>query len=162
MRQRAESAGSLKSTPQENVTTEGDTIVIQPALTNEVYVPQYDPWVVYGAPLAIFPGCSPYPGRYPSAPGIAFALEYVGVGLFAGYGWGWNHWGCDWHGGGGGFNHQNFVLHSRKKVKTAPTRNDFHLAQMKPRHPFYGPSAGGHVGVKPGGEIDGVGGKGSR
>src|SRR5258708_27567591 len=49
MRQRAESAGSLKSTPQENVTTEGDTIVIQPALTNDVYVPQYDPWVVYGS-----------------------------------------------------------------------------------------------------------------
>jgi hypothetical protein len=144
MRQRAENAGALKSTPQENVTTEGDTIVIQPALTNEVYVPQYDPWVVYGSPLAIFPGWSPYPGLYPYGPGIAFGLGYVGVGLFAGYGWGWNHWGCDWHGGGAVFNHQSFVSHSRSIVNRASTRNDFHSAQMNHGNHFNGRSTGGH------------------
>ena len=138
MRQRAESAGSLKSTPQENVTTDGDTIVIQPALTNEVYVPQYDPWVVYTSPLAIFPGWSPYPGLYPYGPGIAFGLGYVGLGLVAGYGWGWNHWGCDWHGGGAVFNHQSFVSHSRSIVNRASTRNDFHSTQMSHGNHFIG------------------------
>jgi hypothetical protein len=97
MRQRAKNAGTLKSTPQETVTTEGNTIAIEPASTDTLYVPQYDPWVAYGSPLAVFPGWSPYPGLY--GPGIAFGLG-VGVGLFAGYAWGWNHWGCDWHGGG--------------------------------------------------------------
>src|SRR5260370_22747640 len=150
MRQRAESAGSLKSTPQENVTTDGDTIVIQPALTNEVYVPQYDPWVVYGFPVAIFPGWSPYPGLYPYGPGIAFGLGYVGVGLFAGYGWGWNHWGCDWHGGGAVFNHQSFVSHSRSILNPASTRNDFHSTQMNHGNHFNGRRAGGQEAAHPG------------
>src|SRR3984957_10588252 len=44
MRQRAQQAGNLKSTPQDAVTTEGDTIVIQPADPDIVYVPEYDPW----------------------------------------------------------------------------------------------------------------------
>ena len=43
--------------------------MIQPASTDEVYVPQYDPWVVYRSPLAVFPGWSPHPGLY--GPGIA-------------------------------------------------------------------------------------------
>jgi hypothetical protein len=141
MRQRAKNAGTLKSTPQETVTTEGQTIVIQPASTDAVYVPQYDPWVVYGSPLAVFPGWSPYPGLY--GPGIAFGLG-VGVGLFAGYAWGWNHWGCDWHGGGAVFNHQSFVSHSRSIVNRASTRNDFHSTQMNHGNHFNGRSAGGH------------------
>src|SRR5882762_3391378 len=43
MRKRAQQAGNLKSTPQENVTTQGQTIVIQPANPEVVYVPEYDP-----------------------------------------------------------------------------------------------------------------------
>src|ERR1700737_5230864 len=38
MRQRAQQAGNLKSTPEEAVTTEGQTIVIQPAEPDVVYV----------------------------------------------------------------------------------------------------------------------------
>jgi Protein of unknown function (DUF3300) len=143
MRQRAKNAGTLKSTPQESVTTEGETIVIQPASTDAVYVPQYDPWVVYGSPLAVFPGWSPFPGLYAYGPGIAFGLG-IGVGLFAGYGWGWNHWGCDWHGGGAVFNHQSFVSHSRSIVNRASTRNGFHSTQMNHGNHFNGRSAGGH------------------
>src|SRR6202030_4730767 len=40
MRQKAQQAGNLKTTPQENVTTQGQTIVIQPAAPEVVYVPQ--------------------------------------------------------------------------------------------------------------------------
>jgi len=56
MRERAQAAGTLKSTPQQTVTTQGQTIIIEPAEPQVVYVPTYDPWLVYGAPLPIFPG----------------------------------------------------------------------------------------------------------
>jgi hypothetical protein len=50
MRERAQQAGNLQSTSQETVTTEGQTIVIQPANPQVVYVPEYDPWLIYGDP----------------------------------------------------------------------------------------------------------------
>jgi hypothetical protein len=125
MRQRAMQAGNLKSTPQQNVETQGNTIVIQPANADMVYVPQYDPWVVYGAPLAVFPGWYPYPGLFLTGPGIGFGLGF-GIGLFAGYGWGWNNWGYDWHGGGRVvYNHHTYVSHSR----TIVNRNRAHAAR---------------------------------
>jgi hypothetical protein len=96
MRQRAQSAGNLKSTPQQTVATQGQTIVIEPANPDLVYVPQYDPWLVYGAPLVAYPYWAPFPGLYIGDPGVLFGLGF-GVGLFAGFGWGWGHWGADWH-----------------------------------------------------------------
>src|SRR5208283_1048440 len=62
MRQKAEAAGNLKTTPQQTVTAQGSTIVIQPASPEVVYVPAYNPWVVYGAPFVAWPGWYPYPG----------------------------------------------------------------------------------------------------
>ena len=50
MRQRAEKAGDLKTTPQQVVTAQGSTIVVQPANPEIVYVPAYDPWMAYGIP----------------------------------------------------------------------------------------------------------------
>src|SRR5438309_5936898 len=41
MRAKAKQAGNLNTTPQEKVDTKGQTIVIQPAENNVVYVPQY-------------------------------------------------------------------------------------------------------------------------
>ena len=121
MRQRAQQAGNLKTTSQQTVSTQGQTIVIQPAAAQVVYVPQYDPWLVYGAPLAVFPGWYPYPGLFLDGPGIAFGLGF-GVGLFAGFGWGWHSWGFDWHGGGRVvYNHNTFISHST----TIVNRNNF-------------------------------------
>src|ERR1700730_15858317 len=110
MRQRAQQAGNLKSTPQEAVTTEGQTIVIQPAEPDVVYVPEYDPWDVYGEPLAFYPGWVGVPGAY-VGPGIEFGLG-VGIGFFGGYGWGWHHWGADWHGREVEYNHNHYISHS--------------------------------------------------
>src|SRR5579859_3483539 len=62
LRQAAEKAGNLKSTPQENVTQQGQTIVIVPSNPQVVYVPEYDPWVVYGSPMVAWPGWYWYPG----------------------------------------------------------------------------------------------------
>src|SRR6202166_4967236 len=47
MRQRAEQPGNLKRPPQQTVTTRGEDVEIQPADPNTVYVPAYDPWLVY-------------------------------------------------------------------------------------------------------------------
>src|SRR4029077_15779932 len=54
MRRRAEDAGNLQSSLQERVMNEGPTIVIEPAYRDVCYVPIYDPWIVYGAPLAAY------------------------------------------------------------------------------------------------------------
>jgi hypothetical protein len=111
MRAQAQRAGNLKSTPQENVTDEGQTIVIEPAEPNVVYVPEYDPWLVYGAPLAFYPDWVTVPGLFFDGPGIYFGLG-IGIGIFGGYGWGWHHWGADWHHHGIVYNHSPYHSHS--------------------------------------------------
>jgi hypothetical protein len=111
MRHRAQEAGNLKSTPQESVTADGQTIVIQAASAEVVYVPEYDPWLVYGDPLAIYPGWVGVPGVFLDAPGVYFGLG-IGIGYFAGFGWGWHHWGADWHHHWVWHNHQPYVSHS--------------------------------------------------
>src|SRR6202790_3167853 len=122
MRQRAQQAGNLKTTPQEKVSKKGQTIVVEPAAPDVVYIPQYDPWLVYGYPLAVFPGWYPYPGLFLDGPGIGFGLGF-GVGLFGSFGWGWHHWGYDWHHGGRSvYNHSTYHSHSQ----TIANRNGFH------------------------------------
>src|SRR4029077_7629536 len=120
--QRAQQAGNLSTTAQEKVTTRDKAIVIEPAVTDEVYVPEYDPWLVYGAPLAVFPGWYPYPGLFLDGPGIDFGLGF-GVGLFGGFGWGWHKWGFGFgHSGRVVYNHNAYISHSRSIVN----RNSFH------------------------------------
>jgi hypothetical protein len=111
MRAQAQRAGNLKSTPQQNVTEDGQVIVIEPAEPDVVYVPEYDPWLVYGAPLALYPDWVDVPGLYIGYPGIEFGLGF-GIGIFGGYGWGWHHWGADWHHHGIVYNHSPYASRS--------------------------------------------------
>ncbi len=120
MRQRAQAAGNLRSTPQQSVVTSGPNIVIQPVNPQVVYVPQFDPWLVYGAPLAPWPGWYWYPGLYITGPGLVFGAGF-GLGFFAGFGWGWPHWGFDWGRRTVIFNHRNYFAHSNTFVN----RNQF-------------------------------------
>jgi hypothetical protein len=110
LRRRAQQAGSLQSTPQETVTTNGDTIVIEPASPEYVYVPEYDPWLVYGAPIEVYPGWDPYPDLFLDGPGSLFGAG-IGIGLFGGFAWGWNHWRSDWHGGHIFYHHNPYFAH---------------------------------------------------
>jgi hypothetical protein len=48
LRRRAQSGGYLTSSPEQNVYQQGDAIVVYPR-TQYVYVPYYDPYVVYGS-----------------------------------------------------------------------------------------------------------------
>ena len=96
MRQRAQAAGNLQTTPQQTVETQGSTIVIQPASPDVVYVPAYDPWLIYGFPIVAWPGWYPYPGIWFGGPYLSFGVGF-GIGFFGGFGWGWGHWGFDWY-----------------------------------------------------------------
>jgi hypothetical protein len=111
MRQRAEQAGNLQSTEQETVTSDGQTIAIEPTDPEVVYVPEYDPGVVYGDPLALYPGWVGAPGAYIDGPGIAFGAG-IGIGVVAGFGWGWHHWGTDWHRHDVRFDHDRYISHN--------------------------------------------------
>jgi len=96
MRQKAEQAGNLKSTPQQVVTTQDSLISIEPASPDVVYVPAYDPWAVYGDPIAEWPGWYPYPGIWFGGPYLSFGVGF-GIGWGGEFGWGWGNWGFDWH-----------------------------------------------------------------
>ncbi len=93
LRRRAVAAGALSSTPQQSVSDDGHDITIEPANPAIVYVPHYDPAVVYGPwAMAAFP---PYFFGFP--PDTNFHGGLVGFGdgmhvvppLWGGYQWDW-------------------------------------------------------------------------
>jgi len=141
MRQQAHKAGHLNTNEQEKVATQGNTIVIEPANPEVVYVPAYDPWLVYGEPIVAYPGWYPEPGIFLAGAGIGFGIGF-GVGFFGGYGWGWHHWGCDWHGHRVIYNHNTYISHSR----TIINRNNFSHSNFNHGNSFHGSRPGGGSG----------------
>ena len=148
MRQRAYQAGNLKTNQQQNVTVQNQapgaapppasageepqttvvqappqTIIIQPAQPEVVYVPTYNPTVVYGAPVAVYPG-------YSTGAMVATSLISFGVGVAVGAaisgggccGWGYNSWGCGWHNNTVVYNHNTYISNSNTFVN----RNNYY------------------------------------
>ena len=97
LRQKAQQSGNLKSNEQQKVVTEKETIIIQPANPQVVYVPTYQPTTVYGAwPYPAYPPyyLPPPPGYYAGSAfvsGLAFATGVAVVGSL--WGWGSAGWG---------------------------------------------------------------------
>jgi hypothetical protein len=104
LRARAQGAGNLKSNEQQNVVVEqppapgGQTIVkIEPANPEVIYVPAYNPTVVYGSwPAPAYP-----PYYWPPSP-----MYYPGGALMTGFAWGVGlaaagaiFGNCNWGGG---------------------------------------------------------------
>ena len=112
MRRNAQTAGNLKDTPQQVVKNDGDDVDIDPLSPDVVYVPAYNPWLVYGYPVAAWPGWYPYPGIWFGGPYLSFGIGYP-IGWFGGFGWGWGHWGFDWHNHYAVFNHGRYFSQSR-------------------------------------------------
>ena len=114
MRYQAQQAGTLRSTPQERVFYSGGLVVIEPVNPGLVYVPYYNPWTVWGAPI------SPWGGYYWGPPrgvvfGAGIAIGFgvgIGIGLFAHYGWGYHAWAPNWHGGVVVYNHNTYISRS--------------------------------------------------
>ncbi|MDE3062604.1 MAG: DUF3300 domain-containing protein [Acidobacteriota bacterium] len=111
MRQQAQQAGNLNSSPQQTVDDSGGQIEIEPSNPEVVYVPVYDPEMIYGYPVGMWPGFMPW--WTVGTPYLSFGMGF-GIGPFGGYGWGWRHWGCGWGPGGGGlmFDHARYFGHS--------------------------------------------------
>lgn len=148
MRKRAYDAGNLKTNQQQNISVENQapsaapapassgapqttivqappqTIIIQPSQPQVVYVPTYNPTVVYGAPV-------PAPPGYSTGAMVATSLISFGLGIAVGAaiannnsccGWGYNSWGCGWHSSTVVYNRNVYVSNSNTFVN----RNNYY------------------------------------
>ncbi len=93
LRKKAQESGNLKDTKEQKVIVEKETIIIQPSNPEVIYVPSYNPTVVYGT--WAYPAYPPYP-YYPPGYGMAAAtfgfMAGVAVGS-SGCCWGNANWG---------------------------------------------------------------------
>jgi len=114
LRQRAEQAGNLQSTPQEQVQDDQGYIDLTPTNPEEVYVPTYNPWSVYGTPIEPCPGFSFFGalGDFVDGLPIQYGLSFA-LGAFDRMPFGWLAWGLDWMGHGILFDHGGYYTHSR-------------------------------------------------
>jgi hypothetical protein len=122
-----------------------ETIVIEPANPDTVYVPYYDPAVVYGGGVPFYPGYA-YAPAYSGADLALVGAVGFGVGILVGdlFGhnhyyhgpaWGWHSWGVRWGGGRGYgprggwgrsavvYNHNTYVSHSTTIVNHFSNRS---------------------------------------
>jgi hypothetical protein len=113
MRQRAEAAGNLQSTPQETVSNNQGYIEVAPANPQVVYVPAYNPWDVYGQPVSPYPGFSLLGalGSFFGSSPVRFGLG-IAMGAFTHTSWGWLGWGLNWLTQSVLFQHSNYYSHS--------------------------------------------------
>ena len=94
LRKQAHAAGNLQTTAQQKVVVEQSTIQIEPANPQVVYVPTYNPTVVYGTwPYPAYPPVyMPPPPGYAIASGLAAGLAFgagvaVANSLWGGFNW---------------------------------------------------------------------------
>ena len=94
LRKKSQKAGNLKTTEQQKVVVEEETIIIEPVNPEEIYAPSYDPTVVYGGWW--WPSFPPFRPFFPPPPGRFIGIG-MGFALGAAWGYAWGH--CNWHGG---------------------------------------------------------------
>ena len=126
MRQRAQEAGNLQSTPQQAVNYDQGNIELAPVNPQMVYVPEYNPWGVYGQPVSPYPGFSllgALGSFVDSSLGSSFGSGAVRFGLgiamtaFSHTPFGLLAWGLDWltqsvlFQGSNYYSHSNTVAH---------------------------------------------------
>ena len=95
LRAQARAAGTLVDTPQQKVVEEETYIRIVPAEPEVIYVPQYDPQIVYADYEESYYGEPYYGGPYyggPYSPGWGPGLTF-GIGFAVGP---WLNYDCDW------------------------------------------------------------------
>ncbi len=151
LRRQAQATGCLKTNEQQVVTVQGPSIVIAPASPQVVYVPAYNPTVVYGAwPYPAYPPVylPPPPGYVVGnalLTGIAFG---VGVGIVASL---WNVGSPNW-----GYRNVNVNVNrwNTINVNRPPISNPGWRPPQPPGGGGWRPPAGGPVGPpRPGGGL---------
>lgn len=96
LRAEAKAAGNLATTSQQQVITEGNVIKIVPAQPQVIYVPQYNPEVVY-----VEKDDGPSTGEVIAATAIAFGAG-MAIGAWLNNDWDWYGRGIYYHGWVGG------------------------------------------------------------
>jgi len=143
MRAKAYAAGNLKSSPEIKVVQESpQTIIIQPANPQIVYVPTYSPTVIYGTPVVT--------AGYTSSDVAAAAVLSFGVGIAVGAminggccGWGYSYWGTNWH--------SRTVIYNRNVyVGNSYWRGGYYGGGYRPGNPGYRPPPPGYRPPSPG------------
>jgi uncharacterized membrane protein YgcG len=99
MRQRAQDAGTLQGTPQEEVSNNQGYIQLAPVNPQVVYVPAYNPWTAYGQPVSPYPGFS-FTGALGAigsflGNGMRFGAG-IGMAAFSHTPFGWAGWALNW------------------------------------------------------------------
>jgi len=98
LRAQAAAMGNLRDTPQEIVIVDDGVYYIEPADPNVIYVPSYDPVLVYDSPFVITYGV-----WYPGGIWLGFGFDWYAHGFYYD---GWHDWHRDWirgpHGWGRG------------------------------------------------------------
>ncbi|WP_158822513.1 DUF3300 domain-containing protein [Granulicella sp. S156] len=108
MRQRAYDAGTLRSSSELSVG-------YQPVNPAVVYVPVYNPWAVYGAPVPVYPTYAVVQGPPADGVAVAAAIGFTAgsaVAAFSSYGWGCAHWAPNWVNHTVVYDHAPYVSHS--------------------------------------------------
>ena len=126
LRRAAYQEGHLRTTPQQRVVYEDQTIVIQPYSPGVIYVPAYQPAVVFG-PVWSYPTYY-YPRVWAPSPSYSFVNGFAwGLGFAVGnilFG------GCDW-------NHHDVYVNNSVIVNNSIYRNTGFYQQAE-LHPAYG------------------------
>lgn len=121
LRAKAHAAGNLKTTKEQTVIVEQKIIKIEPATPQVVYVPVYNPTVVYGPWW--YPAYPPYyyypPGYVATTAAFSFA---AGVAMGAAWGYAWGN--TNWNGGSVNINNsQNVTINNninRNQIQNLP------------------------------------------
>jgi hypothetical protein len=93
LRAKAQAAGNLKTTQEQKVIVQEKNIIIQSASPQVIYVPTYNPTVVYGAwPYPAYPPYYYYPPGYVATSSPFWFGSAVALGAAWGYAWGSPNW----------------------------------------------------------------------
>jgi len=155
MRQRAQAAGTLQSTPQQAVSNDQGYIHLMPVDPQVVYVPTYNPWTVYGEQISPYPGFSllgaveSFLGSAPINYGLGIAMS-----AFSHTPWGWLAWGLNWLAQSVLFHQSDYYSHSAT-VANWGFRHEMHAyaaREVYARHSYertpggYGRFGSGYIG----------------
>jgi hypothetical protein len=117
LRAKAKAAGNLKTTKEQVVKVDKEVIIIEPASPQVIYVPAYNPTVVYGTwAYPAYPPAPVYPPGYVATTAAVSFAAGAAVGAAWGYAWG----NTNWHGGS-----TNVNVYQNNSINNNINRNNY-------------------------------------
>ncbi len=117
LRAKAQAQGTLKTTSEQRVVVQEKAIVIEPVSPQVIYVPAYNPVIVYGVwPYPAYPPYPVYPPGYVAGVSAFSFMAGVAVGAAWGYAWG----NCNW-----GHNNVNVNVYQNNSINNNINRNNY-------------------------------------